>query len=286
MNGPVLLLQVINSLSFSLLLFLFASGLSLIFGMMHVVNLTHGSFYLLASYVGLTIINQTGSFVLALVVAPLLIAAIGATMERFFLRKHYNNPLPQVLITFGFLFIFSDLAEWIWGGAPMSMPTPALLKGSIQIFDLNFPVYRFFVIFIGGLIAIVLGLLQSYTKLGAIVRAAIDNKEITQGVGVNVPLLLTSVFTFGAYLAGISGVVGGPFIGVFPGVDFEILLLAFVVVIIGGMGSLKGALVGSLLVGFLDNFGKAFFPELALFTVFAPMALILAIKPTGLFGNG
>lgn len=285
MNGPVILLQIINSLSFSMLLFLFASGFSLIFGVMKVVNLTHGSFYLLASYVGLTVLHRTGSFLLALLVAPLLIAAIGAILERFFLRKHYNNPLTQVLMTFGFLFIFSDLAEWIWGGAPMAFSAPALLRGSVEIFGLPFPVYRFFVIFAGVSIAVGLGLLQGYTKLGALVRAAIDNKEISQGIGVNVPLLLTSVFAFGALLAGFSGVVGGPFIGVYPGMDFEILLLAFVVVIIGGMGSLKGALVGSLLVGFLDNFGKAYFPEYAFFTIFAPMAIILAIRPTGLFGR-
>ncbi len=167
----------------------------------------------------------------------------------------------------------------------MSFSAPVLLRGSVEIFGLPFPVYRFFVIFAGVSVAVGLGLLQGYTKLGALVRAAIDNKEISQGIGVNVPLLLTSVFAFGALLAGFSGVVGGPFIGVYPGVDFEILLLAFVVVIIGGMGRLKGAVVGRLLVGFLYNFGKAFFPEYAFFTIFVPMAIILAIRPTGLFGR-
>lgn len=277
--------NTLNGISFGMLLFLLGAGLSLIHGLMKIINLAHGSYYLLGAYIALTVIQVTGSFALALVVATLAVALIGALMERFFLRRFHLVEMPQVLLTFGFLFIFADLALWIWGGNPEILPKPAPFASSIRIGDIVYPSYRLFVIVVGLLIGAALWWFQEGTRVGAMIRASVDDEEIARGLGINVSLLFTFVFALGAFLAALGGVLGGPILGVYPGADFEVLLLAFVVVIVGGLGSLKGALVGGLLVGLLDNLGKTFFPEFALFTVFVPMAAILAIRPTGIFGR-
>jgi branched-chain amino acid transport system permease protein len=202
-----------------------------------------------------------------------------------FLRRFHLDELAQTLLTFGFLFVFADIALWIWGGNPQTLPKPAWLSGSIGLGDRVYPTYRLFLIAFGVAVGGALWWFQERTRVGAMLRAGVDDQEIARGLGINVSLLFTLIFALGAFLAALGGVLGGPLIGVYPGADFEVLLLAFVVVIVGGLGSLKGALVGGLLVGLLDNFGKAFFPELAMFTIFAPMAAILAIRPTGLFGR-
>lgn len=279
------LIQTLNGISYGMLLFLLAAGLSLIFGLMKILNLTHGSFYLLGGYFGLYVIQKTGSFVLALLTASLAIAIIGVVIERFFLRRFHLQELPQALVTFGFLFIFSDLATVIWGGDPQTIPKPDLFSGSVQLGSFYYPSYRLFIIGFGLLIAVLLWWLQEGTRIGAMVRASVDDEQVARALGINVPLLFSLVFALGAFLAALGGVMGGPIVGVYPGADFEVLLLGFVVVIIGGLGSLKGALFGGLVVGLLDTFGKVFFPELALFTIFAPMALILAVRPRGLFGR-
>ena len=277
--------QVLNGVSFGMLLFLLAAGLSLIFGLMRILNLAHGSYYLLGGYVALSVVRATGSFVLATGAGVAAVVAIGVVMERVFLRRlPAGEELPQALLTFGFLLIFGDLALATWGGTPQTLPRPAIFARSVRFGALVFPSYRLFVIAVGAVAGVALWLLQEHTRLGARLRAAIDDPEIARATGVNVSLLSTAVFAFGAALAALGGIVGGPVLGVYPGADFEILLLAFVVVIIGGLGSLKGAFFGALLVGLLDNFGKALFPELAMFTIFAPMALILGLRPTGLFG--
>jgi branched-chain amino acid transport system permease protein len=193
--------------------------------------------------------------------------------------------LQQVLLTFGFVLIIADVCLWIWGGNPMALPKPSLFRGSIWIGSVVFPSYRLLVILVGVVIAVGLWIFQEKTKFGAIVRAGVDDEEMLRGSGINIQMVFAGVFGLGALLAGIGGMIGGPFVGVFPGADVSILLLALVVVIIGGVGSLRGAFVGSLFVGLVDNFGKALFPELSLFTLFAPMAIVLAIRPTGIFGN-
>jgi len=279
------LIQTLNGVSFGMLLFLLAAGLSLIYGLMKVLNLTHGSFYLLGGYVGLAVLHLSGSFVLAVLVGSLAIAAVGVIMERFFLRRLHLQELPQALLTFGFLFIFSDLATVVWGTNPQTIPKPPLLSGALQLGDFFYPYYRLFIIGVGLIIAAVLWWLQDATRLGAMLRASVDDEEVARALGINVSLLFTLVFGFGAFLAALGGVMGGPIVGIYPGADFDVMLLGFVVVIIGGLGSLKGALIGGLAVGLLDNFGKVFFPELALFTIFAPMAVILALRPAGLFGR-
>lgn len=277
--------QSFNGISYGALLFLLASGLSLIFGVMRIVNLAHGSYFLLGGYVGLTTVWRTGSFALALFSGALAVALIGLGMERLFLRRLQKQVLAQVLMTMGFALIFQDLALLIWGGDPYTIPVPGVLSGALRLGVVVFPIYRLFIIGAAGLVGVALWLLLEKTRVGAAIRAAVDDGEMAQGVGINVPMVSMGVFALGASLAALGGVVGGGFIGVYPGVDFEVLPYAFVVVIVGGLGSLQGAMVGSLLVGLLDNFGKALFPELSYFTLFAPMAVILALRPTGLFGK-
>jgi branched-chain amino acid transport system permease protein len=284
-SGEFWITQTFNGLSYGALLFLLASGLSLIFGVMRVVNLAHGSYFMLGGYVGLSTVWHTGSFAAALLAGAVAIGLIGIGMERLFLRRLPGQTLGQVLMTIGFALIFQDLALLIWGGDPYTIPAPPALAQVIRIGELNFPAYRIFIIGVAAVIGIALWLALERTRLGATIRAAVDDAEMARGVGINVPLVSLGVFALGACLAALGGVIGGGFLGVYPGADFEVLPYAFVVVIVGGLGSLPGAMVGSLLVGLLDNFGKALFPELSYFTLFAPMALILALRPTGLFGR-
>ena len=279
------IIQVFNGISYGALLFLLAGGLSLIFGMMRIVNMTHGSYYLLGGYVALSVIWRTQQFWLALIVGALAIALVGIAEWNAFLKRLSGQELGQVLTTMGFALIFQDLALVIWGGDPYTIPVPAALSGSWQVGTLYFPVYRVFIVGVAAFIGLVLYLVVERTRLGAKIRATVDDPEMARGVGINVYRISMGVFALGAVLAALSGVVAGGFVGVYPGADFEILPYAFVVVIVGGMGSLKGALIGSLMVGLLDNFGKALFPELSYFTLFAPMAAILAVRPTGLFGR-
>jgi branched-chain amino acid transport system permease protein len=277
--------QTFNGLSYGALLFLLASGLSLIFGVMRVVNLAHGSYFMLGGYVGLSVAWRTGSYVLALAAGALTLAIVGIVMERVFLRRLPGQTLGQVLMTIGFALIFQDLALLIWGGDPYSIRPPSVLAGVVTAGPGRFPVYRIFIVVVAVVVGAALWLALDRTRVGAMIRAAVDDPEMAQGVGIRVPRVSLGVFALGAALAAFGGVVGAGFLGVYPGLDFEILPYAFVVVIVGGLGSLPGAMVGSLLVGLLDNFGKALFPELSYFTLFAPMALILALKPTGLFGR-
>jgi branched-chain amino acid transport system permease protein len=277
--------QTFNGLSYGALLFLLASGLSLIFGVMRIVNLAHGSYFMLGGYVGLSVAWRTGSYVLALLVGALVVALVGIVMERAFLRRLPGQTLGQVLMTIGFALIFQDVALLIWGGDPYTIRVPAQLSGVITAGPGRFPVYRIFIVAVAVAVGALLWLTLDRTRVGAMIRAAVDDAEMAQGVGIRVPRVSLGVFALGAALAAFGGVVGAGFLGVYPGLDFEILPYAFVVVIVGGLGSLPGAMVGSLMVGLLDNFGKALFPELSYFTLFAPMALILALKPTGLFGR-
>jgi len=279
------LTQAFNGISYGAMLFLLGSGLSLVFGVMRIVNLAHGSYFLLGGYVGLTTVLKTKSFPLALLSGALSVALIGLGMERFFLRKLGRQSLSQVLMTMGFALVFQDLGLLIWGGDPYTLAVPAFLARSAQVGPVFVPFYRLFIIAVALAVGIALWAFLERTRAGASIRATVDDAEMAQGVGINVPLVSAGVFALGAFLAALGGVVGAGFIGVYPGLDFEVLPYAFVVVIVGGLGSLQGVVVGSLLVGLLDNFGKALFPELSYFTLFAPMALILALKPTGLFGK-
>lgn len=285
MNVNFWLIQAFNGISYGALLFLVGSGLSLIFGVMRIVNLSHGSYFLLGGYVALTVIWTTGSWVLAIPVAALAIGIIGLLMERIFLRPLGFDPLRQVLLTVGFAFLFQQAALDIWTGNNFDITPPEVLTKSIHVGTLFLPLYRIFMIATAAVIGLVLWLAMEKTRIGAAVRATVDDAQMARGVGIDTSRISMFIFALGAFLAAMGGVIGGAFLGVYPGLDFEMLPLAFAVVIIGGMGSLGGAAIGALLVGLADNFGKALFPEVSYFTLYAPMALILAIKPTGLFGR-
>jgi branched-chain amino acid transport system permease protein len=285
MNLNFWLIQAFNGISYGALLFLVGSGLSLIFGVMRIVNLAHGSYFLLGGYVALTVIWTTGSWLLALPVASLAIALLGLAMERVFLRPLGFDPLRQVLLTVGFAFLFQQAALDIWSGNNFDISPPAALSGTVNVGGLYLPVYRIFMIAMAAAIGLVLWLAMEKTRLGAAVRATVDDAQMARGIGIDTSRISMLIFALGAFLAALGGVIGGAFLGVYPGLDFEMLPLAFAVVIIGGMGSLGGAAIGALAVGLADNFGKALFPEVSYFTLYAPMALILAIKPTGLFGR-
>jgi branched-chain amino acid transport system permease protein len=279
------LIQAFNGLSYGALLFLLAAGLTLIFGVMRIVNLAHGSYFLLGGYVALSVIWGTGSWLLALPLAALAIAAVGLLMERVFLRPLGLEPLRQVLLTVGFAFLFQQAALDLWGGDNLIIDPPAVLNETLVVGGLHLPGYRIFMIAVAAAIGLALWLVMDRTRMGAVVRAAVDDPEMARGVGIDTSRVSMLIFALGAFLAALGGVIGGAFLGVYPGLDFEILPIAFAVVIIGGMGSLAGAAVGSLLVGLADNLGKALFPEIAYFTLYAPMVLILAVKPTGLLGR-
>ncbi len=280
------LLQALNGLAYSMLLFLLAAGLSLIFGLMDIVNLAHGGFYLLGAYLGLSFVRWTGSFWIAVALVPLLVAAGGFLLEWEFLRPLYRRThLDQILLTFGFAFVLTDLTRWLWGPAVQSLAPPPGLDQSLPVLGTRFPAYRLFVIALGGVLALGLWLGLGRTRLGTIVRAAVSDKEMLQGLGINVSAVFTGVFAFGTALAGLAGVVAAPIQGVFPGVDFETLIVTLIVVVIGGLGTLSGSFWGSLLIGEADTFGKTLMPQLALVVIYLVMAAVLLVRPAGLFGS-
>ena len=285
MNAQFWLIQSFNGISYGALLFLLASGLTLIFGVMRIVNLSHGAYFLLGGYIALSVIWATGSWVLAVPVAALAVAVVGLAMERVFLRPLGFDPLRQVLLTVGFAILFQQAALDIWGGNNLDITPPGMLRGSMVVGELHLPIYRIFMIGMAVVLGAILWLVMEKTRAGAMIRAAVDDSQMARGVGIDTSRVSMFIFALGAFLAALAGVIGGGFLGIYPGLDFEILPVAFAVVIIGGMGSLTGAAVGSLIVGLADNFGKALFPEISYFTLYAPMVLILAVKPTGLFGR-
>jgi branched-subunit amino acid ABC-type transport system permease component len=279
------LTQFLNGLSYSMLLFLVAAGLSVIFGLMNVANLAHGTFYMIGGYIGYSVVNYTGNFWLSLIVAPIVVGVIGCGLELTTLRPLYKRGhLSQVLLTFGFVFIGLDLVKWIWGADIRSIDPPAILAWSTHIAGRAFPVYRLFLVGFGLLITLGLWLLLERSNAGAIVRSGVSDKEMAQGLGINVPAVFCVTFGLGVALAALSGVLAAPVLGLFPGIDFDILVVTLVVVVVGGMGSFRGCFWGSLLIGQLDTFGKVFFPRFSLFLIYLAMALILLIKPSGLFG--
>ena len=277
--------QAFNGISYAALLFLVGGGLTLVFGVMKVVNIAHGSFYLLGGYLGLALVAATGNFYVALLGAVLLIALGGIGLERGLLRAVEGDDLRQMLLTMGIALFLQDACLLIWGGDPYNLKGPAYFEQSLKLGGFSFGFLRLFMIGAAAVLFVVLWWFQEKTRAGAKLRAAVDNPEMTEALGINVPVLRMAVFGLGALLAGFGGVIGAAFMGVYPGLDFEILPYAFVVVIVGGMGSLSGALVAAVVLGLADNFGKALFPEISYFTLFAPMGLVLALRPSGLFGR-
>ncbi len=277
--------QLVNGVAYGVLLFLMSAGLSLIFGLMNVVNIAHGSFFMLGAFAALSIERWTGSFWLALLLSWIPAVAIGIVMERVFIRKLYGRGhLDQVLLTFGFTFVFVDLVRWIFGADIRELALPDSLTGVIEMGGIIVPRYRLFLIAFGGVVALLLWLFLERSRVGAMVRAGVDDAFTATGIGINVPVLFAAVFALGVGLAAVGGTVAGPILGLYPGMDIEILIPAFIVVVIGGMGSLRGAFVASLFVGLVDTFGKAYFPDFALFMIYLLMVVVLLTRPQGLFG--
>ncbi len=279
------LINALNGWSFAMVLFVLSAGLTLVFGLLRIINMAHGSFYLLGGYIALSVIQASDHFTLGMASACVAVMLLGAAMQRWTLARLHKQELPQSLLTLGFLFMFADLAFWIWGGNPQLVPKPAVLEGAIRFAGIAYPAYRLALIGAGVLVAVLLWALLEGTRIGAVVRAGMDDEEMVRAMGINIPLVFTAVFAFGAGLAAMGGVLGGPLLGLFPGADFEVALLAFVVVTVGGLGSIRGAFIASLLVGLADNFGTAWFPQLSLFTAIIPMVIVLALRPSGLMGR-
>jgi branched-subunit amino acid ABC-type transport system permease component len=278
--------QALNGLSFGALLFILASGLSLVFGMMDVVNLAHGAFYMLGAYVALSVVQNTGSFWLALVAAPLALALLGLLLEPLLLRRLRGNHLDQVLLTIGVSLVIVDLIGQLWGREVRSLSAPPGLDGSIALIGGVYPVYRLFVIAFGIALAAAMGVIYRRTKIGMLIRAGVEDAEMLGALGVNTNRLFASTFATGAALAGLAGVIAAPVFGIQPGMDTDPgLLYSLVVVVVGGLGTLSGAVAGSLLVGPADTFGKVLFQDVALAVIFAIVALVLLLKPTGLLGR-
>jgi len=286
MNFPTLIHQVVSGLCFGALLFLLAAGLSLMYGLMGVVNIAHGGYFMVGGYVGLSVFQGTGSFVLAILAGLATGGALGLLTERFFLRPLYAlRGHEPVLMTFALCIILGDFSLFVWKGMPTWIPTPSLLAFSVSIAGSPYPVYRLFSLLIGLLVFAGVWWFQEKTRWGAIVRAGVDDKEMVTGLGINIPLVFTMVFALGAFLAGFGGVVGSPLIGLYPGMEIEVFILALAVVIVGGIGSLPGCLLTCFLIGLADTFGKTQWPGYASLTIWLALVIILLVKPTGLFGR-
>ena len=293
--------QLLNGLQLGIMLFLMSAGLTLVFGIMQVINLAHGSFYMIGAYVAATVAARTGSFLLGLLAALPAAGLAGMLVEVAVLRRLYRKEhLDQVLATFGLILFFNELTRILWGRQPLFMDVPAWLSGSIEIIPgVPYPSYRIAVIAVGILVGVLLYLLFTRTRLGMQIRAGASNREMTGALGVNIRLLYTLVFGLGTLLAGLAGAMAGPILAVEAGMGESVLILTFVVIVIGGIGSIRGALIGALLVGLVDTLGRAFLPvllrlvfsaayadgvaaSLASMSVYILMAGILVFRPKGL----
>jgi branched-chain amino acid transport system permease protein len=278
-------IQTLNSLALGGLLFLLSAGFSLIFGLMRIANLTHGALFMLGAYIGVSILKVVPNLWLTAVLGGLAVAAFGALLERLILRKLGSNVLGQVLVTLGFAFIIADACLVIWGGDPIPLPTPQGLRQPISFAGFVFPAYRLVVVAIAIVTAIGLYLLMERTRIGAMIRAGVDDMDMARAVGIPVSRLFTLVFCLGSMLAGAGGIIGGPMLSAYPGLDADMLPLALIIVMLGGVGSLVGAFVGSFITGFIYTFGVALLPDLAYVILFLPMIFVLAFRPRGLFGK-
>ena len=276
-------IQLLNGLQLASLLFLLSVGLTIVYGLMNFINLAHGTLYMLGAYIGLTLVRETESFWVAFILAPLCVAAIGAIAQMTVLRWVGNtDPMRQVLVTFGLVFVGLDVVRYIWGDYSHSIPVPEVFSGTVSIFGQVYPSYRLFVVGLGSLVFLVLYLGLEKTRLGAVVRAGVDDSETASALGLDVKKAFFLVFCVGCGLAGLAGVVAAPMLSIYPGMDMSILILTLIVVVMGGPGSLRGAALGALLIGMLQTFGQVFVPALASIVVYMLMAIVLLLRPRGL----
>ncbi|MFV1876230.1 MULTISPECIES: branched-chain amino acid ABC transporter permease [Nioella] len=276
-------LQTLNALQLSMLLFLLSIGLTVIFGLMHFVNLAHGALYALGAYIAASVASVAG-FWAAIIIAPLGVALTGVLLYGGLIqRMRKSGPMAQVLVTFGLIFALLDLTRILWGDLALAMDTPALLSGQVNLLGVTYPTYRLFIILLGGVIFTALALTLARTQIGAMIRAGVDNDSMAACLGINVERLFFVVFCVGCALAGLAGAVAAPLLSVTPGMGLQILIPTLIVIVIGGLGSLKGAIAGSLIYGFVQTFGAVLAPQLASVLIYALLAAVLVIKPVGLF---
>ena len=285
MDLASLLIQLLNAAQYGLLLFLVASGLTLIFGIMGIINLAHGSFYMVGAYMAFTLASLTGSLLYAVVLGVALSVLLGVVLEwLFFSRLYHRDHLQQVLLTYGLILVFEEVRSLAVGNDVHGVKVPDVLAASIPLTDtLSYPVYRLFMSAVCLVLAGGLWLLIQRTRLGMMIRAGASNREMVQALGLDIKLVYRLVFALGVALAAFAGMLAAPVSSVYPGMGTQVLIICFVVVVIGGIGSITGALVASLLVGFVDTFGKVFFAELSGMGVYVLMAVILLWRPEGLF---
>ena len=278
------IVQTLHGLQFSMLLFLLSVGLTVIFGLMHFVNLAHGALYALGAYIGFSVVGMTGSYWAGFLLAPVAVAALGAVLYFGLIRRmRQAGPMNQVLVTFGLIFIFLDVFRIVWGDIALGVEPPSALAGTIELLGVTYSAYRLFIIVLGLFIMAILHLILTRTPIGAMIRAGVDNDRMAACLGINVELVFFTVFCVGCALAGLAGVVAAPVLSISPNMGTDILIPTLIVVVIGGLGSLKGAVTGSLLVGFLQTFGAVLAPQIASIVVYALLAAVLIYRPAGLF---
>ena len=284
LDPAFLIIQTLNGLQLSMLLFLLSIGLSVVFGMMNFINLAHGTLYMVGAYLALSSVRWFDSYWVALALAPLGVALIGAVFYAVLLRHmQRQSPMRQVLVTFGLIFVGFDAVRMVWGALPHTIPIPEALDGSVTVLGEVYPTYRLFIIALGVAVLIALHFGLERTRLGAVVRAGVDDRRMVAALGIDVERAFFLVFCIGCWLAGLAGVVSAPVFSIFPGMDMSILILTLIVVVVGGPGSLKGAVVGSLVIGMVDTYGQVLAPEFARVTIYALMAVVLLVRPHGLF---
>jgi branched-chain amino acid transport system permease protein len=296
MDFYTFLIQLLNSVQYGLLLFLVASGLTLVLGIMGIINVAHGSFYMIGAYLAWSLAERLGSLWIAIPAGVLLTVAVGMALEWLVIRKLYRRDhLYQVLLTYGLILVFEDARSVVWGDDVHGVPIPGVLAGALPLTDnLSYPVYRLFISSVCLAVALGMYWIIQKTRLGMVVRAGYSNREMVQSLGINIELVYRVVFAFGVALAALAGMIAAPVSSVFPGMGNQVLIICFVVVVIGGMGSVKGALLASLLIGLVDTFGKVvhlelagvrLLPELSSMTVYLLMAVVLLWRPEGFFGR-
>jgi branched-chain amino acid transport system permease protein len=282
----ILAVGILGGTSYGVVLFLIATGLSLVLGLMGIVNVSHGALFMTGAYMGLTVAKLTGSLIIGILAGAILAGIVSLIIERLFLCQLYKQELEQILVTFGFVYIITNLHLWIYGAWPKSAFVPSILSGSMTIGRFGFPIHRLAVIMMGGALCVGLWWLQEKTKIGARIRAGMDDAEMVSGLGINLRPINIGAFGLGAILAGFAGVVGAPVLG---GVNLntgtDIFFVAIAVCIVGGVGSVQGALVGAVLIGIATTLVSTYFPVLAMFVMYILMVLILIFKPSGLLGR-
>ncbi|WP_341581202.1 branched-chain amino acid ABC transporter permease [Marinobacter metalliresistant] len=287
MSTELFFVQLINGLQYGLLLFLIASGLTLVFGVMGILNLAHGSMYMVGAYLVWYFVTVTGSFTVSAILSAIIALGLGIIIERMLIQRLYNrNHLDQVLLTIGMIFVFNSLQSILWGNDPYGVAVPDALGGSVPFTEnSSYPVYRIFAALICIAIAAALYFVVSKTRLGMLIRAGESNREMVEALGVNIKNLYTIVFAIGVMLAAVSGIIAAPMRSIVPGMGESVLITSFVVVVIGGMGSIKGAFVGALLVGVISTFAAVLMPTMSNMIIYIFMILVLLVKPQGLFAK-